>query len=110
MVLSSFMGLCSSGRNDADSFASHRVGDIKQATFGHADYGVTVFAVMPAIARRRRKAAPIAESVRGVPSHLQNSKPPPSLGGQVWCFATNAFRTALSLALMGTMRVLKNFV
>ena len=50
------------------------------------------------------------QSVRGVPSHLRNSKSPPSLGGQVWRLATNAFRTALSLALIGTMRILKNFV
>src|SRR5271157_3097480 len=49
MVLSSFMGLCSSGRNDADRFAWHRVGDVEQATLGHADYGVTVFAIILAL-------------------------------------------------------------
>src|ERR1700734_180555 len=46
MVLSSFMGLCSSGRNDADSFALYRVGDIEQTTLGQADDGVSVFAVI----------------------------------------------------------------
>src|SRR5208282_4030040 len=73
MVLSSFMGLCSSGRNDADSFASHRVGDIKQATFGHTDYGVTVFAVILALVEPIERERVLEHVAGRLESHAMGS-------------------------------------
>ena len=60
--------------------------------------------------RKRRNASVTTESVRGVPSFWLNSRASPSLECRLRCFATNAFNTALRLVLIGTMRVLKNFV
>src|SRR5271166_1856515 len=46
MVLPSLIGLRAPGRNDTDRLASHRVADKEQATLGHADPGIAVFAVI----------------------------------------------------------------